>query len=124
VEGIRKKIPLGILLIIILTVVSGLILLTMSIFSFIVLFPLGPTILMGPGFLFVLGITSLVVSVGLYKRKTWSWRLLLILSGFGAAGYLLNMVNGNFFSVVGIVINAIIIYYMFRPKVKKYFTNR
>jgi hypothetical protein len=123
VKEIAKKIPLGILFIIILTVASGLILLTMSIFSFIVLFPLGPTVLMGPGFLFVLGLTSLLVSVGLYKRKAWSWRLLLILSGFGAAGYLLNLVSGNLISVIGIVINAVIIYYMFKPKVRKYLTN-
>jgi hypothetical protein len=123
VEGIRKKIPLGIILIIILTVFSGSLLLIMSIFAFIVLFPLGPMVLMGPGFLFVLGITSLLVSFGLYKRKTWSWRLLLILSGFEAAGYLLNMVNGNVFSIIGIIINAVIIYYMFRPKVRKYFAK-
>jgi hypothetical protein len=43
------------------------------------------------------------------------------LSGFGAAGYLLNIVNGQTFSVVGLVINAIIIYYLYKPQIRKFF---
>ncbi len=118
-----RKIPKGIAIIIILTIISGLILLTMSIFSFIVLISHGPLALMGPSFLLILGTTSVLVSFGLYKRKGWSWSLLLILSGFGAAGYLFNMVNGNVFSIVGLVVNAIIIYYLYRPYVRKYFAR-
>ncbi|MBA3284101.1 MAG: hypothetical protein H0U27_03440 [Nitrosopumilus sp.] len=118
-----RKIPKGIVIIIILTIISGLILLTMSIFSFIALISHGPLALMGPAFLLILGATSILVSFGLYKRKGWSWSLLLILSGFGAAGYLLNMVNGNVFSIVGLVVNAIIIYYLYRPYVRKYFVR-
>jgi hypothetical protein len=118
-----RKIPNGIVIIIILTIISGLILLTMSIFSFIVLISQGLLALMGPAFLLILGTTSILVSFGLYKRKGWSWSLLLILSGFGAAGYLLNMVNGNVFSIVGLVVNTIIIYYLYRPYVRKYFAR-
>jgi hypothetical protein len=120
----EKKIPKGIIIIMVLTVVSGTILLIMSLFSFIFLISSGPLALMGPAFLFVLGITSILVSIGLYKRKGWSWTLLLILSGFSAAGYLLNMVNGNIFSIIGFVVNAIIIYYLYRPHVRKYFARR
>jgi hypothetical protein len=118
-----KKIPKGIVIIIILTIISGIILLTMSIFSFIVLISHGPLALMGPAFLLILGTTSILVSFGLYKRKSWSWTLLLILSAFGAAGYLLNMVNGNVFSIFGLVVNAVIIYYLYRPYVRKYFAR-
>jgi hypothetical protein len=124
VEKIRKKTPLGIIVITILTVISGLILLTMSFFSFFVLLPLGPVALMGSGFLFILGIASIIVSIGLYRGKGWSWTLLLILSGFGAAGYLLNIVNGQHFSIIGLVINFIIIYYLYRPNVRKFFSKR
>ncbi len=124
-EGIRKKTPLGIVIITILTVISGLILLTMSFFLFIVLLPLGPVGLMGSGFLFILGIASIIVSIGLYKGKGWSWILLLVLSGFGAAGYLWNIVNGGRpISIIGIVINLIIIYYLYRPNVRKFFSKR
>ncbi len=124
-EGMkRKKTPRGIVIITILTVISGLILLTMSFFSFFVLLPLGPVALMGSGFLFVLGIASIIVSIGLYRGKGWSWTLLLVLSGFGAAGYLLNIINGQRFSIVGLVINLIIIYYLYRPNVRKFFSKR
>jgi uncharacterized membrane protein (DUF2068 family) len=124
-EGIRKKTPLGIVIITILTVISGLILLTMSFYLFFVLLPFGPVGLIGSGFLFILGIAFIIVSIGLYKGKGWSWILLLVLSGFGAAGYLWNIVNGGrLLSIVGIVINLIIIYYLYRPNVRKFFSKR
>jgi uncharacterized membrane protein (DUF2068 family) len=117
----KKKTPLGIIIITVLTVISGLILFAMSFASLIILAPLDPLQLMGSMFLLVLGTASIVVSFGLYKGKGWSWTLLLILSGFGAAGYLLNIVNGQTFSVVGLVINAIIIYYLYKPQIRKFF---
>jgi hypothetical protein len=117
----KKKTPLGIIIITVLTVISGLILFAMSFASLIILAPLDPLRLMGSMFLLVLGTASIVVSFGLYKGKGWSWTLLLILSGFGAAGYLLNIVNGQTFSVVGLVINAIIIYYLYKPQIRKFF---
>lgn len=119
-----KKIPKGIVIIMVLTVISGVILLIMSIISFIFLMSSGPLALMGPAFLFILGTASILVSIGLYKRKGWSWTLLLVLSGFSAAGYLLNMVNGNIFSIIGLIVNAIIIYYLYRPHVRKYFARQ
>ena len=123
-EGIRKKTPLGIVGITILTVISGVILLVMSFFTFIVLLPLGPVGLMGSSFLFILGFASIIVSIGLYRGKGWSWISLLILSGFGSAGYLLNVVNGQRVSIVGLVINVIIIYYLYRPNVRKFFSKK
>ena len=117
----KKKTPLGIIIITVLTVISGLILFAMSFASLIILAPLNPVRLMGSMFLLILGTASIIVSFGLYKGKGWSWTLLLILSGFGAAGYLLNIVNGQTFSVVGLVINAIIIYYLYKPHIRKFF---
>jgi hypothetical protein len=121
---IRKKKPLGIVIITILTIISGLILLTMSFFSFIISLPIGPVALMGSGFLFILGIASIIVSIGLYRGNGWSWTLLLVLSGFGAAGYLLNIVNGQRISIIGLIINLIIIYYLYRPNVRRFFSKR
>ena len=117
----KKKAPFGIIIISTLTVISGLILFAMSFVSLMILSPLGPLRLMGSMFLLILGTSSIIVSFGLYKGKGWSWTLLLILSGFGAAGYLLNIVNGQSFSVIGLVINAIIIYYLYKPHIRKYF---
>ncbi len=123
-QGTRKKAPKGIVIITILTVISGLILLSMSIFSLTVLLPLGPAKLIGPFFLMILGIASIIVSIGLYNGKGWAWTLLLVLSGFGAAGYLLNIVNGQVISIIGLVLDLIIIYYLYRPNVRKYFSKK
>jgi uncharacterized membrane protein YfcA len=79
---------------------------------------------MCPAFLFILGVTSLFTAYGLYRGKNWSWKLLLVLSGFGAAGYLLNVVNGQFISIIGVIYNSVIIYYMYRPKVRRYYGIR
>ena len=123
-EKINKKLPRGILIITILTIISGLLLVMMSVYAFNLLLPLGGVYLMGPAFLLILGIASLLTAYGLYLRKNWSWKLLLVLSGFGAAGYLLNVVNGQFISIFGVLYNAIIIYYMYRPHVRKYYGIR
>jgi hypothetical protein len=121
VEKVNKKLPRGILIITILTVISGVLLLIMSIYAFNLLLPLGGISLMGPAFLFILGVTSLFTAYGLYRGQNWSWKLLLVLSGFGAAGYLLNVVNGQFISIIGVIYNSVIIYYMYRPHVRKHY---
>ncbi|WP_458742753.1 hypothetical protein [Candidatus Nitrosocosmicus sp. T] len=120
-EKVKKKLPRGILIITLLTVISGILLLIMSIYAFNLLLPLGGIYLMGPAFLLILGVTSLFTAYGLYRGKNWSWKLLLVLSGFGAAGYLLNVVNGQFISIIGVIYNSVIIYYMYRPHVKRYY---
>jgi hypothetical protein len=124
VEKIKKKLPRGILIITILTTLSGILLLIMSAYAFNLLLPFGGMVLMGPAFLLILGVTSLVTAYGLYKGQNWSWKLLLVLSGFGAAGYLLNVVNGQFISIFGVIYNSAIIYYMYRPHVRKYYGMR
>jgi hypothetical protein len=120
----RKKAPKGILIITVLTIISGLILLSMSFVSFKILLPLGPANLPGAFFLLFLGIASIIVSIGLYNGKGWSWTSLLILSGFGAAGYLLNIVNGQRISFIGLVLDIVIIYYLYRPNVRRFFSKR
>jgi len=121
VENVEKKPPRGILIVSIVTVISGALLIIMGIYAFNLLLPLGFNYLMGPAFLIILGATSLFTAYGFYRGKTWSWRLLLILSGFGAAGYLMNVANGQFISVLGVIYNAIIIWYLYRPHIRKYY---
>ena len=120
----RKQAPKGIVIITVLTIISGLILLSMSFVSFKILLPLGPANLAGAFFLLFLGIASIIVSIGLYKGKGWSWTSLLILSGFGAAGYLFNIVNGQRISFIGLVLDIVIIYYLYRPNVRRFFLKR
>ena len=120
-EKVNKKLPRGILVITILTALSGILLLIMSAYAFNLLLPFGGMVLMGPVFLLILGVTSLVTAYGMNLNKNCSWKLLLVLSGFGAADYLLNVVNGQFISILGVIYNSAIIYYMYRPHVRKYY---
>jgi hypothetical protein len=121
VENLDKKPPRGILIVSVVTVISGVLLIIMGIYAFNLLLPLGFNYLMGPAFLIILGVTSLLAAYGFFKGKTWSWRLLLILSGFGAAGYLMNVANGQFVSILGVIYNAAIIWYLYRPYIRKYY---
>ena len=107
-----------------MTVISGLLLVIMSIYAVNLLLPFGGMYIMGPALLFILGVTSLFTAYGLYKGKNWSWKLLLVLSGFGAAGYMLNVVNGQFTSNIGVIYNSVIIYYVHIPHVRKYYGIR
>ena len=111
--------PKGIAFIAILTLVSGLI----SIFSGDVVFLL-------------LGIVSIVMSYGLFKGREWAWSVTIIVSVFNIvasvtflAGSFFNfpitnnnpLVLGSMIWMYKVGINAIILYYLYRPHVKVFF---
>ena len=101
-----------------MAVISGLLLVIMSVHAVNLLRPLRGRCIMGPASLLILGVTSLFMAYGLYRDKNWSWKLLLILSGFGAEGYMLNVVNGQFTPNIGVIYNSVIIYYPCRSHVR------
>jgi hypothetical protein len=120
-ENVEKKLPRGIIIITIITVISGFLLLLMSFYAFALLLPYGPMFWIGPSFLLILGATSFIAAYGLYRVRTWAWKLLLVVSGFGLAGYLWNVVNGQYISTVGVIYNAVIIWYMYKPKIRNFY---
>jgi len=67
------------------------------------------------GVMIALGIASFVMAWGLLKGKSWAWTITLIITVISLA---FDAVSIN---VVGIIINAIILYYLYRPHVKAYF---
>jgi hypothetical protein len=71
--------------------------------------------------LIILGIISFIVAWGLLKGSGWAWTITIILSIISIIMGILSLVAGNFGSVVNIVIAGIIIYYLFRPNVKAFF---
>ena len=120
-EKVDEKLPRGILIITIVTIISGSLFLLMSFYAFNLLLPYGPMFLIGPSFLLILGLTSFLAAYGLYKVRTWAWKLLLVLSGFGVAGYLWNIVNGQYVSVIGVIYNGVIIWYLYKPHIRNYY---
>jgi hypothetical protein len=65
----------------------------------------------------VLGLIALGIGYGLWKGRGWSWTASLIFAVLGLLGGLLSLPYG----VVGLLIDAAILYYLTRPQVKQYF---
>jgi len=67
------------------------------------------------GVLIVIGIASFIMAWGLLQGKSWAWTITLILT-------IIHLIfDLPSFNVIGLVINGIILYYLFRPHVKAYF---
>jgi hypothetical protein len=91
------------------------------------------------GVLLVIGIGYLVMSYGLLKGKGWAWTITIILLIIGIAIQIVSTSVGSVFtassslhntnnvssgivgSIIGIAINIVILYYLYRPHVKAYF---
>ena len=67
------------------------------------------------GITVVLGAMSFFMAWGLLKGKSWAWTITLILTIISLIFDLPSM------NVIGIIIDIVILYYLFRPHVKAYF---
>ena len=123
----RPPRPAGIAILAILQMLGGLIILligvavaavTGSLLSALGLaIPAGIGIAVG-GAVAIFGILGLLVGWGLWTGRGWARILAIILSGLGVVGSLaLISVSG----VVGLVIDGVILWYMFRPNVRAFF---
>ena len=89
------------------------------------------------GVLLVIGIGYLVMFYGLLKGKGWAWTITIILLIIGIAIQIVSTSVGSVFTaslhnssnvssgiigaIIGIAINVVILYYLYRPHVKAYF---
>jgi hypothetical protein len=78
----------------------------------------------------ILCIASFVVALGLFTgRSWWVWLVAVVLSAIGLVVNVVSIVVPNMFTIaivgalVGIAINAIILYYLSRRTVRQYFRN-
>ena len=85
------------------------------------LFVLGGFIGVLGAMLIVLGIANFVVAWGLLKGKGWAWIVTIIINIITAILNITSIVAGSIGSIGGLIINGIIIYYLYRPNVKSYF---
>jgi len=72
-------------------------------------------------FLLVVGAISLLVGWGLWAGRNWARWIAIIFYGFGALSNLVNVLQGQFGSIIGLVIDGLIVYYLFLPHVKAFF---
>ena len=69
----------------------------------------------------VLGIVWFVLAWGLLTGKGWAWIITLILAIVSVIFSIVGIVSGGAPSIISLIINGIILYYMYRPNVKSYF---
>ena len=79
----------------------------------------------------ILCIASFVVALGLFTVKSWwVWLVAVVLSTVGLVVNVVSLVVPNMFTIaitgalVGIAINAIVLYYLSRRNVRQYFGNK
>jgi hypothetical protein len=68
---------------------------------------------------FIAGVLSFVLGYGLWKGRGWAWTWTLIFSILGLIVSIVGIAVG--IGIIGVVIYAIIIYYLTRARVKAFF---
>ena len=115
-----KQRPIGVTIIALLAILGGIAFLVSGLGTLVLIPLIG--IFLGSG-LFGLGLAYFLMAYGLWKGKGWAWTLTLILSGIGIIVGIGSIVVGNIGSIFHTIINAIIIYYLYRPNVKAFFNR-
>jgi hypothetical protein len=73
----------------------------------------------------ILGFALLMAAVGWFKRRRWGWVLGTAIIAVNAIGDLGNMIRGEWVKgAVGVVLAALLLMYMTRRQVRKYFVSR
>jgi hypothetical protein len=115
--------PLGVTIIGILWIIGGL----LAIFAGII----GGAILSVAGLgglgaaigiiAFIVGIVYLILGIGCFKAWPWVWTVGVIFSALSILLGIVNLFMVGASALLGIIIAAIILYYLFQPQVKAYF---
>ena len=73
------------------------------------------------GIAIALGIASFVLTWGLLKGKGWAWIITVILAIISLVFSIIGLASGSIPNIISIIINGVILYYMYRLEVKSYF---
>ena len=70
----------------------------------------------------IFGIINLIIAGGFWNGWAIMWYIGLIVNAIGAAFYIFSLVTTlQIILVIPVIIEVVIIYYLFRPKVKEFF---
>lgn len=112
--------PVGVTILAILEIISGAIAIVGGIFfvtitSVLDLDFLGAMSGIVAGILVAIGIASFAMAWGLLGGKPWAWTATLVLT---IISVIFELAAAN---IIGLIIDAIVLYYLFRPHVKAFF---
>jgi hypothetical protein len=113
----QRERPFGVTIIAMLSILGGI---GSILLGFIVLIIPILGIILG-GIFVIIGISYFVVAYGLWNGRRWAWILTVLISALGIVIGLASIIIGTGGSILYIIVNAIIIYYLFKPDVKAYF---
>jgi len=70
------------------------------------------------------GITYLILAFGLLKGKTWAWGITIALMLIGIPISVISIIGANIEAIISLIINPVVLYYLFKPQVKTYFGRK
>ena len=114
--------PTGISILAILEIFGGIV----AIISGLLIAIAGSSILGGLGNILgivaiISGLFAVAVGYGFWTGAKWSWWLAIIIYALGIISSLASIVVGSILSVIGLIIEALLLYYITRPGVKSWF---
>ncbi len=119
----KASCPLLVMVLAVLYLVSGVITLAASLLTVLGISLLGDpvagSVLGGTGILVAL--VSIVVGIGFLRGWSVMWYLGVILTVISLLGSIATIAMGNVVSVVGVLFDIVVLYYLFRDNVKRYF---
>ena len=114
----QNYIPFGVTIIAILLAIGGI----GSLLSGLTVLAVIPILgILLAGVFFIIGLAYFAVAYGLWIGASWAWIITLILCGIAIIVGIGSIVVGHFGSLFLIIINGIVIYYLYQPNVKEYF---
>ena len=121
----KQSRPFGVTIISILIIIAGVISLLIGIGSVAIGPLIGLVFVVTGAISLALGVAYLVMAFGLWKGKGWAWTISTIVLFIGIVIDMISLPRRSagdiVSSIVSIAINALIIYYPYRPHVKAYF---
>lgn len=71
----------------------------------------------------IIAVVQLIVGIGLLKLMPWAWMAAIVITVVGAIFTIISLIAGGSVgsNIVSLVIDAIILWYLFRPEVKMAF---
>jgi hypothetical protein len=125
---VGRKRPLGVTIVAILMIINGIILIGSGIFGVSTAGLLGTdlgalagAIAATSSIVIAVGVASLIIAWGLITGKGWAWIVTIIISIISIIMSIIAIATGSFGSIISLIINGAILYYMYRPDVKAYF---
>ena len=74
-------------------------------------------------FLVLVGIIGVIASWGMWSGRSWAWIVGVVLFGLGLISNLVSIFLGEWLNVYGLPVSLYILWYLWRPYVRTYFSR-